>query len=79
MSLERSYTVVLFPEPEAGGFSVTVPALAEIATQGETLEEALSNAHEAIALVLADRIERGEEVPPSDSQAPRFERVAVAL
>lgn len=40
----RDYTVVLTPEVEVGGFSVTVPALAEIATQGETVEEALANA-----------------------------------
>ena len=77
MALERSYTVVLEPEAE-GGFSVSVPALPEIATQGETVEEALASAREAIALVLTDRSERGEEIPPSDTDA-RIERVAVAV
>jgi antitoxin HicB len=77
MSIQRSYTVVLEPEEE-GGFSVSVPALPEIATQGETLEEALACAREAIALVLADRRERGEDIPPSDKNAV-IERVAVAV
>ena len=75
--IERSFTVVLEPEEE-GGFSVSVPALPEIATQGDTLEEALANAREAIAIVLADRRERDEEIPPSDTGA-RIERVQVAV
>jgi antitoxin HicB len=79
MAVERSYTVVLFPEPEVGGFSVTVPALPEIATQGETEEEAIANAREAISLVVSDRAKRGEDIPPSDSATPRFERIAIAV
>ena len=77
MSIERSYTVVLQPEEE-GGFSISVPALPEIATQAETIDEALACAREAIALVLADRKERGENIPPSDTSAV-VERVAVAV
>ena len=76
--VERSYAVILEPEREAGGFSVSVPALPEIATQGETAEEALANAKEAIELVLTDRTERGEDIPDSDTDA-RIERVAVAI
>jgi len=79
MAVERSYTVVLLPEPEVGGFSVSVPALPEIATQGETEEEAMANAREAISLVVFDRAERGEDIPPSDIEAPRFERIAIAV
>jgi len=77
MPIERSYTVVLEPEEE-GGFSVSVPALPEIVTQGETVEDALSCAREAIALVLVDRRERGEDIPPSDTDAV-VERVAIAV
>jgi predicted RNase H-like HicB family nuclease len=46
------YSVVFLPEPEAGGFSVLVPALPGCLTQGETIEEALANAREAIGLHL---------------------------
>lgn len=79
MPLERSYTVVLLPEPEAGGFSVSVPALPEIATQGETEEEALANAREAITLVLSDKAQRGEGIPPSDTDPPRFQQIEVEV
>lgn len=79
MAVERTYTVVLLPEPQAGGFSVSVPALPEIATQGETEEEAVANAREAISLVVSDRAERGEDIPPSDIEAPRFEQIAIAV
>jgi len=75
--IERSYTVVLEPEAE-GGFSVSVPALPEIVTQGETVEDALICVREAIALVLVDRRERGEDIPPSDTDAV-VERVAIAV
>ena len=37
--MEPTYTVVLREEPE-GGFTVLVPALPEIVSYGETIEEA---------------------------------------
>lgn len=40
MSIEREYEIVLQPEPE-GGFSVFVPELPSVATQGETIEDAI--------------------------------------
>jgi len=40
MSIECKYEIVLRPEPE-GGFSVSVPELPSVATQGETIEEAI--------------------------------------
>ena len=57
------YTVVLTPELEDGGYSVSVPALPGCHTQGETVEEALANAREAIRLYLEDVIASGEPVP----------------
>ena len=59
------YTVVLDPDPE-GGFTVTVPAIPSVVTEGETEEEALANAREAIELAR----ERGEI---------RLEHIEVAL
>jgi antitoxin HicB len=57
------YTVVLLPEPEEGGFSVLVPALPGCLTQGETVDEALTNAREAIGLHLRALTRDGEPVP----------------
>ncbi len=59
----RTYTVILEPDPEAGGYTVLVPALPDCVTEGGTLEEALANAREAIALTLEDRAARGEPIP----------------
>ncbi len=50
---DREYQVV-FQEETEGGFSVWVPDLPGCASQGETLEEALSNIKEAIQLYLED-------------------------
>jgi predicted RNase H-like HicB family nuclease len=65
MALERSYAVVLEPEPE-GGFSVHIPAFRGAHTQGETVEECLANAREVIELHAEVMTERGEAIPPSD-------------
>lgn len=43
---------VIFEPAEEGGFNVTVPALDGCFTQGETEEEALKNAKEAIICFL---------------------------
>lgn len=56
------FTVVLEPQPE-GGFTVSVPALPEVATEGATEEEALAMAREAIGLVLDYRRDHGIPVP----------------
>lgn len=75
MSTERSYTVVLEPQAE-GGFTVLVPALPEVVSEGETEEEALANAGEAIRAVLAYRRDHGIAIPPDVPPAVR--RVTVA-
>ena len=72
----RSFDVVLRPEPE-GGFTVRVPALPEIVSWGETEQEALSNAEEAISLVVEDRTARGEPVPSPDAVRMRSVQVNV--
>ena len=47
----RPYAIRLEPQPE-GGFTVTVPALPEVVTEGNTLAEALAMAEDAIRSVL---------------------------
>ncbi len=48
------FTVLLTPDLESGGYTVTVPALPGCVTDGETIEDALHRAEEAIALYLQD-------------------------
>jgi antitoxin HicB len=67
----REYDVVLVPEAE-GGFSVFVPDLPSVATQGETVEEGLDMARYAIEGYLEILRDEGWPVP-----TVRRERVAV--
>ncbi len=70
-----TFTIVLEPAEE-GGFIVTVPALPEVGTQGDSYDEAMANAREAIELVIEDRLARGEAIP-ADVQ-PQLERITIA-
>ncbi|MBI4319531.1 MAG: type II toxin-antitoxin system HicB family antitoxin [Chloroflexi bacterium] len=63
---KRDYTIVLIPEPEEGGYSVIVPTLPGCVTQGETVEEAIAMAQDAIAGWIAVAEELGEPVPEED-------------
>ena len=58
-----TYTVLLEPDPDEGGFTVTVPELPGCITQGETLDEALARAREAIALHVEGLAADGLPVP----------------
>ena len=40
-------TAIVQPEPEAGGYSASIPALPGCHTQGETLDEVRANLREA--------------------------------
>jgi len=60
------YTIVLLPEEE-GGYSVSVPALPGCCTQGDTRDEAMAMAKEAIELYLEDLKANGEPIPDESS------------
>lgn len=70
--MSRTSIIVLEPSGE-GGFIVTVPALPEVGTQGDTRDESLAHARAAIELVIEHRIDRGEPVPSDIAQSrPRW-------
>jgi antitoxin HicB len=75
MANNHSFSVVLEPQ-EGGGFTVLVPALPEVVTEGDSEEEALANAEEAIRAVLAYRRDHGIAIP-SDAP-PEIRRVTIA-
>lgn len=62
-------TVILIPDREVGGYTVEVPSLPGCVTEGDTVEEALANAREAIDLYIATRRELGLDVPAEDGAA----------
>ena len=72
-----TYRIVLVPEDE-GGFSVFVPALPGCYTQGETREEALAMAKEAIELHLESLRDHGEPIPSDQIEVTTVEVEAPA-
>jgi predicted RNase H-like HicB family nuclease len=58
----QRFAVVLADEPD-GGYSVSVPALPGCYSEGDTLEEALANIREAIAVHLE---------PPTQAEVRRI-------
>jgi len=60
-----SYKIFLRKEPE-GGFTVTVPSLPGCVTFGESLEEAMKMAREAIELYIESLTAHGDSVPTED-------------
>ena len=62
MSL-RHYTIYVESDPDEGGYVVSVPALPGCFTQGDTLEQAIERAREAIAGFIEALEKRGEPVP----------------
>jgi predicted RNase H-like HicB family nuclease len=54
-----SLTAIVRPEPDAGGFSASIPALPGCHTQGETLDEIRANLREAAEAWLAVAHEDG--------------------
>jgi antitoxin HicB len=72
---EYRYTILL--TPEEGGYTVTVPAIPAIATEGDTVEEAIAMAKDAIKLYLDVLKERGEPIPVEEAP-PRMVVVDVA-
>ncbi len=73
----RTYTIVLDPDPDEPGYTVTVPALPGCVTQGASVEQCLARAEEAIAVHLEGL--RHDGVPiPDEQEHPRLLTVTVA-
>jgi antitoxin HicB len=70
------YTVLLVPDDVDGGYTVLVPALPGVVTQGETIDDALAQAREAIALHLEGLALDGEPIP-QERESPVLKSVVV--
>lgn len=62
MMKQLTYRLLLKKEPE-GGYTVNVPTLPGCITYGETIDEAISMAKEAIELYIESLVAHGEPVP----------------
>jgi len=63
--MRLSYRIMLRKEPE-GGYTVIVPFLPGCITYGDTIEEAIEMAKEAIELYIESLREHGEEIPTEE-------------
>lgn len=64
-------------EGDIAGYTVTVPSLPPVVTEGDTREEALENTREAIACYLEYLIITGQPVPESDNEGEDMVEVTV--
>lgn len=78
MTAEYHFTVILEPDEE-GGFTVRVPAIPEVVTCGETEEEALRMAEEAIRLAIEYRRDNDEPLPVAAGVQLRDVKVVVPV
>jgi len=75
--MTMKYKVILEPEKE-GGYSIYVPALPGCHTQGDTVEEAMKNAREAIECYIKSLEKDGLPIPsPTDEIVQEVEVVVV--
>ena len=63
--MRLNYRILLRREPE-GGWTVIVPSLPGCITYGDTIEEAIQMAKEAIELYIESLREHGEEIPTEE-------------
>jgi antitoxin HicB len=61
-----NYKILLKKETE-GGYSVFVPSLPGCITYGETIDESIINAKEAIELYIESLKSHGEEIPNEEN------------
>ncbi len=61
-----NYKILLKKEPE-GGYTVLVPSLPGCITYGETIDESIINAKEAIELYIESLKSHGEEIPTEEN------------
>ncbi len=60
--------LILSPQPE-GGFTVTSPLLPELVTEGDTVEEAITNVRDALAAVVEAYEDLGRSLPQNTQLA----------
>lgn len=70
--------LVFDPQPE-GGYTVTSPALPELITEGDSVEDAMENARDAFAAVLEIYRDLGKSLPPELSVADSGQPVRMDL
>jgi len=74
---EYTFTVLLDPDPDSGTYTVTVPALPGIVTQGSSIDDAIVQVREAIQVHIDGLLADGEPIP-EERERPQVVTVRVA-
>jgi len=74
-----AFTAVFEPDEETGVYVVTFPAIPNLATQGESLEEARRMAVECLEVYLEYRRENNLPLPESEEHSPKAVREEVRV
>jgi antitoxin HicB len=69
--LLRKFKVIIEHDEDEGGYTVTVPALPGCITEGDTVEDALENAKEAIMGFLEALRIQGKQLPKENLNCVR--------
>ncbi len=82
MSTVYKLPLILESQPE-GGYTVTCPLLPELITEGDSIQDAIANASDALEAVIEAYHDLGRPLPPvlqpSSVDAPIWIETAVAV
>ena len=78
-STVRTFTAVIEPDEEDGGYVVTFPAIPDLATQGETLEEARLMAEDCLRGYLEVLQETSRPLPTPGATTPSSQAMIIEL
>jgi antitoxin HicB len=82
MSQIYKLPLVLDPQPE-GGYVVTCPLLPELITEGDTVQDALQNANDALAAIVEALRELKQPLPsalqPAQENTPLWVETVLAV
>ena len=73
-TMQYKIPLVMSPDPD-GGYIVTSPLIPELVTEGDTVEEALSNVRDALAAVIETYEDLGRDFPHNSLVADPREAV----
>jgi len=76
----ESYLALFEPDPDAGGYVVTLPDFGYGATQGEADEEAMDMAQDMLILTIGDYMREGKDLPvPSRRRGAKYRPVPLPI
>ena len=82
MSKIYKLPLLLEPQPE-GGYVVTCPLLPELITEGDTVQEAIQNANDALAAIVEGFQSLGKALPPvlqaTNQESPLWVETVLAI